>query len=78
MQLSRLEKKDFSQEVRGARDIRNFLEKSQIILDLAKDQLEDIVDKLLEVKRSPSKRTKYVNDLHKGHSQDTWMTFIVF
>ena len=43
-----VDKKDFTAEVRGARDISNFLEKSSVVLDMNETELEPIVDKLLD------------------------------
>ena len=48
-QMKAVDKKDFTNEVRGARDISNFLEKSEVLLDLHESDLEDIVNRLLDV-----------------------------
>ena len=47
IQMKAVEKKDFTHEVRGTRDINNFLQKSEVLLDLAESDLESIVDSLL-------------------------------
>lgn len=44
----RVQKKDFSKEVRAQKDIKNFIDNSEVILDLAEVTLEPIVDRLLE------------------------------
>ena len=48
-QMKAVDKKDFTNEVRGARDISNFLEKSEVLLDLHESDLEAIVNSLLDV-----------------------------
>ena len=47
--MKAVDKTDFTQEVRGTRDITNFLEKSEVLLDVAETTLEGIVEKLLDV-----------------------------
>ncbi len=47
-QMKMVEKKDFTNEVRGTRDINNFLEKSEVLLDLNEFMLEGIVERLLD------------------------------
>lgn len=42
-----VEKKDFSSEIRGKRDIEGFVTNSDVLLDIHETQLEAIVDKLL-------------------------------
>jgi len=41
-------KKDFSKEVRAERDIKSFIDNSEVLLDLPEVALEPIVDRLLE------------------------------
>lgn len=45
---SLIEKKDFSSEIRGRRDIDGFVANSDVLLDLHENQLEAIVDRLLD------------------------------
>ena len=43
-----IEKKDFSSEIRGKRDIDGFVTNSEVLLDIHETQLEAIVDRLLD------------------------------
>ena len=45
---SLVEKKDFSSEIRGRRDIEGFVVNSDVLLDIHENQLEAIVDRLLD------------------------------
>ena len=45
---SLIEKKDFSSEIRGRRDIDGFVANSEVLLDIHENQLEAIVDRLLD------------------------------
>ena len=53
-----IEKKDFSSEIRGRRDIDGFVLKSAVLLDIHETQLEAVVDKLLDSMFSNSKQHK--------------------
>ena len=53
-----IEKKDFSSEIRGRRDIDGFVAKSEVLLDIHETQLEAVVDKLLDSMFSNSKQHK--------------------
>ena len=50
-------KKDFSSEVRGARDVSKFLEQSEVLLDITETELEPIVDHLLNIMMKDSNET---------------------
>ena len=39
----------FSSQIRGTRDITNFLEKSEVLLDVREEELDSIVERLLDV-----------------------------
>ncbi|XP_059090092.1 solute carrier family 4 member 11-like isoform X1 [Tigriopus californicus] len=56
-QVASVEKKDFAQEVRGTRDINNFLQKSEVFLDLAEIEISHIVDKMLGMMMKDPKET---------------------
>eukprot|EP00095_Tigriopus_kingsejongensis_P000918 maker-scaffold186_size273091-snap-gene-1.39 protein:Tk00918 transcript:maker-scaffold186_size273091-snap-gene-1.39-mRNA-1 annotation:"hypothetical protein DAPPUDRAFT_40435" len=56
-QVQAVEKKDFALEVRGTRDINNFLQKSEVFLDLAETDLSNIVDKMLTLMTKDPKET---------------------
>ena len=39
----------FPSQIRGTRDITNFLEKSEVLLDVREEELDSIVERLLDV-----------------------------
>ena len=41
-------KTDFSKEIRAPKDIKNFVDTSEVLLDIAEDSLESIIDRMLE------------------------------
>ena len=41
-------KTDFSKEIRAPKDIKNFVDTSQVLLDIAEDSLETIIDRMLD------------------------------
>ena len=43
-----IDKKDFTSEIRGRRDIDGFVTNSDVLLDLHETELEALVDKLLD------------------------------
>ena len=43
-----VEKKDFSREIRAQKDIKSFIESSEVLLDIPESSLEPIIDCLLE------------------------------
>ena len=43
-----VEKKDFAKEIRAMKDIKDFLENSEILLDCPETSLEPLIDRLLD------------------------------
>lgn len=59
-----VEKKDFTQEVRGTRDITNFLQMSEILLDVNETDFQSIVNALLDVMMNDPKEIVTRDELH--------------
>lgn len=58
---SLIEKKDFSSEIRGRRDIDGFVANSDVLLDLHENQLEAIVDRLLDTMFSKNHKVSTIS-----------------
>ena len=61
-----IEKKDFSSEIRGRRDIDGFVLKSAVLLDIHETQLEAVVDKLLDSMFSKQHKISSVSGIGAG------------
>ena len=59
-------KTDFSKEIRAPKDIKNFVETSEVLLDIVEDSLESIIDRMLESMMNGGGETATIEEIKSG------------